>query len=107
MLSLFQVKGESMRPFCKQGDFVLAESMSYLFFRPKVGHLVVARHPQKPGMLLLKRIVREKEGRYWVEGDNAEKSTDSRHFGWVGKENIRGKVVRRSRVAEQPSTYSG
>jgi type IV secretory pathway protease TraF len=33
------------------------------------------------------------QGRFFVQGDNQDESTDSRHFGWLTKENIRGLVV--------------
>lgn len=34
------------------------------------------------------------EGRYFVLGDNAERSLDSRHYGFVRIDDIRGRVVR-------------
>ena len=92
MLSYFVVKEQSMEPLFQEGNFVLVNKMSYLFFKPKVGHVVVIRHPQKPNLLLLKRIVKERNGMYFMKGDNASKSTDGRHFGWIGKEYIVGKA---------------
>ena len=96
MISYFAVKEQSMEPSFKEGDFVMVDRMSYLFSRPKVGHVVIARHPQKPDMLLLKRIVEESRGMYFIKGDNSLASTDSRHFGWLKKDLVIGKVIHKT-----------
>lgn len=92
----FIVRGQSMEPLCKEGDFVLLDKMSYLVFRPRSGDVVVLRHPQED-RLILKYITKEKvEGRhsfYWVEGLNKEESSDSRSFGWIPQEMILGRVL--------------
>ena len=96
MISYFKVRGQSMEPLCKEGDFVLLDKLSYLMFRPRVGDMVVSRHPQED-RLILKYIVKEKvTGRrsfYWVEGLNKEGSSDSRSFGWVSREAVLGKAL--------------
>ena len=51
-----------MEPSVNGGDFILVERMSYLFSKSRVGHVVIAKHPQKPNTLLLKRVVRKKGG---------------------------------------------
>lgn len=111
MLSYFVVREKSMEPWVGEGDFVLGDRMSYLFFKPRVGHVVVARHPQKSNMLLLKRIVAAQEGMYWIQGDNGSKSKDSRHFGWVGKEYIVGKAhivgKPRTRAPHKDKSHAG
>ena len=96
MLPWFLVQEQSMEPLVYEGDFVFADNMSYRLFKPRVGQVVIARHPLKQGILLLKRIVKEQQGFYWIEGDNAEKSVDSRHFGWLQRELILGKVIHRT-----------
>ena len=96
MISYFKVKEQSMEPWIREGDFVLVNKMSYLFLKPKIGHVVVARHPQKPGTLLLKRIAKEKNGMYWLEGDFVLKSIDSRHFGWLKIDFLIGKVIHKT-----------
>lgn len=85
-----------MKPWAKEGDFVLVDRMSYLFLKPKVGHVVVARHPQDSTLLLIKRIVKEENNLYWVEGDSSFNSTDSRDFGWLKREFLVGKVIHRT-----------
>ena len=96
MISYFKVKGQSMEPLCKEGDFVLLDTLSYLIFRPQSGDIVVLSHPQED-RLILKYVMREKvtEHRsfYWVEGLNKEGSSDSRSFGWVSREAVLGKAL--------------
>jgi len=96
MIFYFKVREQSMEPWARQGDFVLVDRMSYLFFKPKVGHVVVVRHPQNPSLLLLKRIVKAEKDRYWIEGDCTSKSTDSRHFGWLKRDFLVGKVIHKT-----------
>ena len=85
-----------MEPLCKEGDFLLLDKISYLMFRPKLGDIVVLKHPQQE-RLLLKYITKEKldESKYlyWVEGLNKTESSDSRSFGWVPRELILGKGI--------------
>lgn len=102
MISYFQVREQSMEPWAREGDFGLVDKMSYLFFKPKVGHVVVVRHPQRPNLFLLKRIVKESEGMYFMKGDNALKSIDSRHFGLLPQSSIVGKV----HIVRKPRTKS-
>lgn len=86
MFSWFIIKGQSMEPLCQEGDFVVGEKLSFLLSYPKVGQLVLLSHPLQK-KLLLKRVVKRKQAGnkwfYWVQGDNASLSTDSRNFGWV------------------------
>ena len=103
MISCFKVREQSMEPWAREGDFVLVDKMSYLFFKPKVGHVVVVRHPQRPNLFLLKRIVQESEGMYFVQGDNALKSMDSRYFGSVLQSSLVGKAY----IVNKPRTKSG
>ena len=84
-----------MEPLCKEGDFVLLDKLSYLVFRPKIGDIVVLRHPQEE-RLILKYIMEERAENhysfYWVEGLNKEGSSDSRSFGWIPRKMILGKA---------------
>ena len=90
-------------PFCQEGDFVLVNRMSYLFCRPKVGQLVVLKDPKDPSRLILKRITAFKDSFAWVEGDNRERSTDSRSFGWVSAKALLGqaKVIHRTSLLDR------
>jgi nickel-type superoxide dismutase maturation protease len=95
-----EVAGDSMAPTLAPGDRVLAAAARAL--RP--GEVVVLEHPDRPGLEVVKRVTRvagdpAPDGRVlgpdeiWVEGDNLESSTDSRHFGAVSRGRVRGRVL--------------
>lgn len=79
-----------MYPNFKEGESIIA--FRYLFSKPKVGDVVIFSHATPP-FLFLKRIVKKKNDRIWVEGDNKKMSKDSRFFGWIDREKIIGRVV--------------
>jgi len=61
---------------------------------PKIGEIVVAQHPIRQDLQLIKRITATTpEGHYFLEGDNSTESTDSRVFGTVKLEQIIGRVT--------------
>jgi type IV secretory pathway protease TraF len=76
-----------MRPVLHAGDLLLG----LRWFRPRVGQIVVAAMDRQ----LVKRIVRLKEDLVWLEGDNAEASTDSRDFGPVTRSSLEAVVVKK------------
>lgn len=87
------VEGNSMLPILKDGDEVLVDKNAAI----EVGDIVVARHPLEQITQVMKRVERINEhGHYFLVGDNAEESTDSRHYGAVTKDYIKGKVVART-----------
>ena len=88
-LKRFKIKNDSMVPFLKERDEVL--TISYFFFGPKVGDVIVFRQ-MVPPFILCKRIVKIINSKIWVEGDNGKKSIDSRNFGFIEKKNIIGKM---------------
>lgn len=88
----FRVEGKSMFPSFSSGETVLVDKISYKFGDPKLNDVVVVRI--KGGKkYMIKRVIRAKNKKYFVIGDNKKGSTDSRHFGWVKKEEILGKVI--------------
>ena len=89
MISFFKVLGRSLKLYSEEGEFVLA--LSYFLSHPRVGDIVVVRHPAKH-ILLLKRILRIQNNIYWVQGDNKDQSSDSRDFGWISRDFILGKA---------------
>jgi len=89
-----------MAPALKEGDVVVVNTMSYLFSSPQVGHIAVFKHPQKEGMLLIKRVKKEEHNRYWLQGDNTSESSDSRQFGWIKKGLIEGKVIHKTALLD-------
>jgi len=102
----FEVEGRSMLPTYAPGDRVLASRFAYVKTRPRPGDVVVVRLPGGEPKTAVKRVVagpgdavpgREGhvlgEDEWWVLGDNAAESTDSRHFGPIHARDIVGKVL--------------
>ncbi|MEW6059055.1 MAG: S26 family signal peptidase [Actinomycetota bacterium] len=94
-----EVSGPSMAPTLLPGDFALAVKPGRL----RRGDVVVLEHPKRSGLEMVKRITGlpdelAPDGRileldeWWVEGDNPDGSTDSRHFGPVRRDLIKAKV---------------
>lgn len=93
------IEGVSMAPTLLPGDWVLVVTPER-FEREDV---VVVEHPQRPGYEIVKRVVGVPgdeiddrtldEDEYWVEGDFAERSTDSREFGPVSRSSLKAKAV--------------
>ncbi len=75
--ALARVTGPSMSPTVKHGDRLLVARAD----RARAGDVVLARFPARPGLLVVKRAVREVDGGWWVEGDNPLVADDSRAFG--------------------------
>ncbi len=87
-LGLYRVAGESMLPTYPAG----ATLMGWRWGRPAVGQVVVARQAGRP---LVKRLVRIVPAGLWLQGDNAARSTDSRHFGAVPPAAVEAIIIRR------------
>ena len=87
---VFRVAGDSMLPALNDGDAVMISGNSTV----AVGDIVLAQHPYKQSVRILKRVAAiDKNGRYSLVGDNPGGSTDSRTFGTVSIEYIHGKAV--------------
>lgn len=52
----FRVVGESMSPRYKNNQRVFVNRLAYLFNKPKIGDVVILRHPFKESTLIVKRI---------------------------------------------------
>ena len=76
------VSGSSMEPTLSDGDWLLCRFLSSTD-RLEEGDVVVARRPDRPELLVVKRVVRRERDGWWLEGDNAAASDDSRLFGVV------------------------
>ncbi len=85
-------EGKSMNPTLRDGETVLVDRNAKI----EVGDIVVAKHPIEQRSEIVKRVKEINErGHYFLIGDNLEDSNDSRDFGAVTKDYIRGKVVAR------------
>ncbi|MBP0021459.1 MAG: nickel-type superoxide dismutase maturation protease [Cyanobacteria bacterium SBLK] len=92
----FRISGNSMLPLLKPGEEILIDLQAYRNTFPRVGDLVIARHPQKPELKIVKRVAWVVEnGDCFLQGDNPKESTDSRTFGVVRRDYILGKATSR------------
>lgn len=89
-----RVTGSSMLPLLKPNDEVLVDIKAYQQAKPKVGDVVVAKHPEKHNLEIIKRITEVfQNDRYFLKGDNPAFSTDSRSFGAIDLASLKGRVT--------------
>jgi nickel-type superoxide dismutase maturation protease len=94
-----EIAGASMVPTLLPGDWALAVATRSI----RRGDVVVVAHPERTGYEMVKRVVGGPGDRaagrelgdeeWWVEGDRADASTDSRHFGPVRRDALKAKVL--------------
>ncbi|MBR75203.1 MAG: nickel-type superoxide dismutase maturation protease [Cyanobium sp. RS427] len=97
---LLQVQGDSMLPHLASEDRILVNQR----IRPKRGDIVVAWHPRKPGVRLIKRLHRLEPNGMHLLGDNPSASTDSRQLGAIPTALLIGVAV--SCLRRPPTTSS-
>lgn len=85
MILIRRVSGSSMRPALASGDIVVARKIT-----PRVNDIVIAR---RGGTEVIKRVKRIENDRYYIVGDNQQESTDSRHYGFISKNDILGTIM--------------
>ncbi|GAA4240509.1 hypothetical protein GCM10022254_65430 [Actinomadura meridiana] len=88
-----EVTGDSMLPGLRPGDWLLVRKG----VRPGVGDVVVARHPERRELLIVKRAAHRSGDGWWLESDNqsARGRRDSWDFGAVPDALIVGRVLAR------------
>ncbi len=92
----FRIAGYSMLPALRPGDEVLVNLTAYRRAIPRPGDIVLARHPHRRDVRVIKRIESVlDDDRFRLSGDNPSESTDSRSFGAVPGEQILGQVTSR------------
>jgi nickel-type superoxide dismutase maturation protease len=92
------VAERSMEPALSPGDWLFACRTIRPGRAPRVrpGQVVVARHPGRPELLLVKRAARREPGGWWLASDNpGAGAVDSRAFGPVPPCMIEGRVLLR------------
>ncbi len=92
------VAEQSMEPALRPGDWLLVRRrlLAGRTAAVRPGQLVIAHHPGRPGMLLVKRAVRREPAGWWLESDNpGAGAVDSRAFGPVPDRLIEGRVLLR------------
>ncbi len=84
-----------MTPTFLDGDVVRVDAGRYLKTPVAAGDVVLAAHPYKRDVRIVKRVDHVTEdGRVFLLGDNPSESTDSRMFGALRTERILGPVAR-------------
>ena len=92
-VDIYSVTGHSMEPVVFPGQFVLIERLSYRVRDPRYGELIVAHDPIS-GRLILKQCVGIDENNLvYVQGTNRSISIDSRYFGGLPLDHVRGRVL--------------
>ena len=87
-----KVAERSMEPALRPGDWLLVRRTR----RVRAGQIVLARHPGRPDMLIVKRAARRVDGGWWLASDNPDAgAVDSRRFGAVPAALIEGRVLAR------------
>ena len=88
------VAERSMEPALRPGDWLLV----WRTRRVRAGQIVLARHPGRPDMLIVKRAARRVDDGWWLASDNPDAgAVDSRRFGVVPAPLIEGRVLARYR----------
>ena len=84
-----------MCPTLEPGDHILVNPTAYRQTAPRVGEVVVARHPFERERLIVKRVDSvDPEGRCFLTGDNPDESTDSHSLSALSPHLILGRVTR-------------
>jgi nickel-type superoxide dismutase maturation protease len=84
-----KVAERSMEPALRPGDWLLVRRTR----RIRPGQIVLARHPARADLLIVKRAARRVDGGWWLESDNP--AVDSRRFGAVPAPLIEGRLLAR------------
>ncbi len=89
-----RIQGDSMWPTLSNDELVRFTPVNKTTLAK--GDIVLAHHPFKPDVLLVKRIHRvETDGRLFLVGDNPDPlaSEDSHNFGPVSPDAVQGKLT--------------
>jgi nickel-type superoxide dismutase maturation protease len=84
-----RVAGPSMVPTLRPGDLCLV----WWGAPVRSGQLVVAGHPRRPGVLIVKRAVRREPEGWLLASDNPYAGGDSETFGAVPDRLLLGRVL--------------
>jgi nickel-type superoxide dismutase maturation protease len=94
---VLDVDGPSMAPTLSHGDRLLCRYGG----RVRPGAVVVARHPLRQELFVVKRAVERRGGGWWLLSDNSGVESDSRDYGAVPADLVLGRVL--LRISPRPS----
>jgi nickel-type superoxide dismutase maturation protease len=92
------VEERSMEPALRPGDWLIVHRGLRAGHPPRIrpGAVVIARHPDRPDLLIIKRAARREPQGWWLESDNpGAGAVDSHRFGAVPPGLIEGRVLLR------------
>lgn len=88
LITRVRIVGPSMAPTMLNGEWWVVRRGSNV----SPGDVALVVHPDRPDLLIVKRLVRRENGGWWVLGDNPDASEDSRQFGVVPDGNVLGRL---------------
>lgn len=83
----FFVRGESMLPSFNDKDYLIIDELSYRFYRPERGEVIVFRFPQDPNQYYIKRIIGLPEETVEIKNGEVTVTNRGNPGGFVLKEN--------------------
>ena len=89
-----------MTPTYNDGDWLIFRAIrkeDVTSLQDLVRKVVVIERESYPGIHFIKRVIRADSTGVWVEGDNADASSDSRQWGALPPQEIVGRVLLRYR----------
>lgn len=85
-----------MSPLLSSGDDILVDTRAYRSRSPAVGDIILARHPYRRGLRMVKQVVSVSPvGRLELRGLHPLENTDSRAFGSLSPGLLLGRVTSR------------
>ncbi|MDD2859125.1 MAG: nickel-type superoxide dismutase maturation protease, partial [Candidatus Nanopelagicales bacterium] len=92
-LTTVAIAGTSMEPALRSGDWWLVQRTRAV--RP--GDVIAFWEPGRVDLLAVKRVHHAQADGWWVLGDSAQSSIDSRQYGAVAPDAVLGRLVMRVR----------
>ena len=92
MFRLLKIRGHSLFPDFREGDFVVVANFPFPAGKIRAGDVIVFDQPGYDQMIKRVQQVLDDGLAYQVRGTQIE-STDSRNFGPVARQRITGKVI--------------
>jgi signal peptidase I len=92
LLKFYKIRGHSLHPDFKDGDYVLAAGFPFPFNKIRVGDVIVFHQPGLGTLIKRVQTVLNGGSAFDVRGTQIN-STDSRDYGPIPRETVRGKII--------------